>query len=172
MPTWGSLRLTLAQRKRRFFGLLVERREGVPKWLLLRALGLLAAEAEAAVGDCGRAGALIGTDLGGVLAAIRDFLLRSLAIQNPIYGGADLAELRQVGARALTRNRGRICLRAWPPNGALFDSFCRSQGLLAGNSIGELRRLLTTLGEAKPRPSRLLALLKSMFPEEEAGRSG
>jgi hypothetical protein len=167
----ADLRLSaaaLAQRKKRFFGLLVKRRERVPEWLLLRALGLLAAEAESAVADCERASPLLGADLAAVLAAVRDFFLRSLAVQHPEHKQEGLAKLREAGAGALARGRGRVYVRDWPPDGAEFDAFCRNEGLLAGYRCSEVRRLLVALRNATPRPSRLIRTLSSVFPDAAA----
>ena len=158
----------MAKRKDRFYELLVDYREHLPKPLVLCALKLLASDAEFLLDDCSAAKALVSADLRIVLGVVRDFLLSSLAAQHPDYKNTELTVLRELRAGLLLRRGNRVILEAWPPDGREFTNFCRQNGLLTDNPAGELRRLLLGLRQATPFPRRLVGTLTSIFPTAEA----
>lgn len=161
----GVNRATLARRKHRFYEQLIRQRERLPKWLAGRALALLAGEAELAVEDCVRAGPLVPVEFSAVLIALRDFFLRTIASQNPKYRETSLKGVGEVAASALARDGGRVCLTSWPPCGDDFAEFCEREALLRDKPHVDISRLLTVLGDSRPRPIRLIGVLNSVFPD-------
>jgi hypothetical protein len=153
----------LAQRKKRFFEQLRERREQVSAYLLKRVRRMLAEAAVDAVEDCGRVLAVTDGSAAECLRVVRDFFLFSIARQHPTYRKQGVAALRELGAAKMAGLAGRVHLAAWPPAGAEFAVFCELQGLSVDRFAAGVARLTDDLRVVKPRPGRLLGTLRQVF---------
>ena len=153
----------LAQRKKRFFEQLMERREQVSPYLLLRARRMLAEAAVDAVEGCRRVLAVAGGRAAERLRTVRDFFLFSIARQHPIYSRRPMAAWREMDAAKLAGLMGRVHLAAWPPDAAEFAGFCELQGLSVDRFAADMTCLADDLRVVRPRPARLLGTLRQVF---------